>query len=251
MKKSETLGVEVKISDFVIQAFVDLGIDSAFSVTGGAAMHLNDAVGENSELSVLYMHNEQSCAMAAEGYARIARKPALVVVTAGPGAINAFNGVFGAYTDSIPMIIISGQARKNTQRSHFGLNELRQLGDQEAPVLSMVSEITKQTYEITADMDGSQIASLLVSAYSMATSGRPGPVWIEIPVDVEALQVDPTNIESEQSWISEIPDSETIDILQNLLFRILTSKRPVLLLGSGVQMYLNNRKSNLNGLTGL
>ena len=235
-KNSDIPGVEVKISDFVIQAFVDLGIDSAFSVTGGAAMHLNDAVGENSELSVLYMHNEQSCAMAAEGYARIARKPALVVVTAGPGAINAFNGVFGAYTDSIPMIIISGQARKNTQRSHFGLNELRQLGDQEAPVLSMVSEITKQTYEITADMDGSQIASLLVSAYLMATSGRPGPVWIEIPVDVQALQVDPVDIEIEQSWISDLPGSETIGLLQNLLFRLLTSKRPVLLLGSGVQI---------------
>lgn len=235
-ENSEKPGVEVKISDFVIQAFVDLGIDSAFSVTGGSTMHLNDAVGENSQLSVLYMHNEQSCAMAAEGYARIARKPALVVVTAGPGAINAFNGVFGAYTDSIPMIIISGQARKNTQRSRFGLNELRQLGDQEAPILRMVSEITKQAYEITADMDGPQIASLLVNAYSIATSGRPGPVWIEIPVDVQALQVDPALVAIEQNWISESPDPQTVNALQNLLLRILTSKRPVLLLGSGVQI---------------
>ncbi len=226
----------MKISDLVIQAFVDLGVSSAFSVTGGATMHLNDAVGENTQLSVMYMHNEQSCAMAAEGYARIARKPALVVVTAGPGAINALNGVFGAYTDSIPMIVISGQARKNTQRSHFGLNKLRQLGDQEAPILSMVSEITKQTYEITADMNGSQITSLLASAHTIATSGRPGPVWIEIPVDVQALQVDPALIEVEQNWISESPDPETEDTLQNLLLRILTSKRPVLLLGSGVKI---------------
>ena len=236
MRNSEKQGVEVKISDFVIQAFVDLGVDAAFSVTGGAAMHLNDAVGENTQLSVMYMHSEQSCAMAAEGYARIAGKPALVVVTAGPGAINTFNGVFGAYTDSIPMIIVSGQARKNTQRSHFGLNELRQLGDQEAPILSMVSEITKQTYEITAEMDGPQIASLLVNAYSKATSGRPGPVWIEIPVDVQSIQVDPTFIDVEQNWISEAPDQETAKILQNLLLRILTSKRPVLLLGSGVKI---------------
>ena len=86
----------MKISDFVIQTLVDLGIDSAFSVTGGAAMHLNDSAGENKKLNILYMHNEQSCSMAAEGYARIARKPALVLVTAGPGAINAINGVFGA-----------------------------------------------------------------------------------------------------------------------------------------------------------
>jgi acetolactate synthase I/II/III large subunit len=226
----------MKISDFVIQAFVDLGVDSAFSVTGGAAMHLNDSVGENPHLSVMYMHNEQSCAMAAEGYARIARKPALVVVTAGPGAINAFNGVFGAYTDSIPMVVISGQARKNTQRSHFGLHQLRQLGDQEAPILNMVSEITKKTYEITEEMNGSEIASLLVDAHSTATSGRPGPVWIEIPVDVQALQIDPVSIAVEENQKLESTTEETKNLLQDLLKRISTSKRPVLLLGSGVQI---------------
>jgi acetolactate synthase-1/2/3 large subunit len=226
----------MKISDFVIQAFVDLGLDSAFSVTGGAAMHLNDSVGENPRISVMYMHNEQSCAMAAEGYARIARKPALVVVTAGPGAINAFNGVFGAYTDSIPMIVISGQARKNTQRSHFGLHELRQLGDQEAPILNMVSEITKKTYEITDEMTGVEIASLLVDAHSTATSGRPGPVWIEIPVDVQALQIEPVSIAVEENQKLESTSQETKNLLKELLKRISISKRPVLLLGSGVQI---------------
>ena len=226
----------MKISDFVIQAFVDLGLDSAFSVTGGAAMHLNDSVGENPRISVMYMHNEQSCAMAAEGYARIARKPALVVVTAGPGAINAFNGVFGAYTDSIPMIVISGQARKNTQRSHFGLHELRQLGDQEAPILNMVSEITKKTYEITDEMTGVEIASLLVGAHSTATSGRPGPVWIEIPVDVQALQIEPVSITVEENQKLESTSQETKNLLKELLKRISISKRPVLLLGSGVQI---------------
>jgi acetolactate synthase-1/2/3 large subunit len=226
----------MKISDFVIQAFVNFGIDSAFSVTGGAAMHLNDSVGENPGLSVMYMHNEQSCAMAAEGYARIARKPALVVVTAGPGAINAFNGVFGAYTDSIPMIVISGQARKNTQRSHFGLNGLRQLGDQEAPILDMVSKITKQTYEITSEMVGSQIASLLVDAYSTATSGRPGPVWIEIPVDAQALQIEAVPTEFKSIRSSQPPTLEEKNILQDLLQKLWEAKRPVLLLGSGVQI---------------
>jgi len=226
----------MKISDFVIQAFVDLGLDSAFSVTGGAAMHLNDSVGGNPRISVMYMHNEQSCAMAAEGYARIARKPALVVVTAGPGAINAFNGVFGAYTDSIPMIVISGQARKNTQRSHFGLHELRQLGDQEAPILNMVSEITKKTYEITDEMTGVEIASLLVDAHSTATSGRPGPVWIEIPVDVQALQIEPVSITVEENQKLESTSQETKNLLKELLKRISISKRPVLLLGSGVQI---------------
>jgi acetolactate synthase-1/2/3 large subunit len=226
----------VKISDFVIDTLVSFGINSAFSVTGGAAMHLNDSAGENSALQVMYMHNEQSCAMAAEGYARIARKPALVIVTAGPGAINAFNGVFGAYTDSIPMIVISGQARKNTQRSHFGLSDLRQLGDQEAPILNMAREITKKTYEITAEKTGHEIARLLSDAFVEATLGRPGPVWIEIPVDVQALEIEPVSINTPLGWQFQEPDSGTERALRLLLNRLSTSKRPVLLLGSGVQI---------------
>ena len=226
----------MKISDYVIDTLVGFGVDSAFSVTGGAAMHLNDSAGENSALQVMYMHNEQSCAMAAEGYARIARKPALVIVTAGPGAINAFNGVFGAYTDSIPMLVISGQARKNTQKSHFGLSELRQLGDQEAPILSMAKEITKKTYEVTAEMQGNEIAKLLSDAFIEATLGRPGPVWIEIPVDVQALQVEPVSIDTPSGWQFQEPDAETERSLRLLLDQLSTSKRPVLLLGSGVQI---------------
>ena len=226
----------MKISDFVIDTLVSFGVNSAFSVTGGAAMHLNDSAGENSVLRVMYMHNEQSCAMAAEGYARIARKPALVIVTAGPGAINAFNGVFGAYTDSIPMIVISGQARKNTQKSHFGLSDLRQLGDQEAPILNMAREITKKTYEITAEMTGLEIARLLSEAFTEATLGRPGPVWIEIPVDVQALQIEPVSIKTPLGWQFQEPNSETERALGLLLNRLSTSKRPVVLLGSGVQI---------------
>lgn len=226
----------MKLSDFVIGLLTELGVTAAFSVTGGAAMHLNDSAGENKNLDIMYMHNEQSCAMAAEGYARIARRPALVIVTAGPGAINAINGVFGAFTDSIPMIILSGQARKNTQKSHYGLQDLRQLGDQEAPILSMVSEITKQTYEINAEMSGDEISTLLVEAYDLASTGRPGPVWIEIPVDVQAIDVE-TSLDS-LSRVSQFHpiSTEAIDSIGVLLSRITQAKRPVLLLGSGVQI---------------
>jgi acetolactate synthase-1/2/3 large subunit len=226
----------VKVSDFVIKTLVTLGVKSAFSVTGGASMHLNDSAGENENLQVMYMHNEQSCAMAAEGYARISRNPGLVIVTAGPGAINAFNGVFGAFTDSIPMMILSGQARKNTQRSHYGLNDLRQLGDQEAPILKMVTEITKRTYEITAEMNGVEIAELLIDAYSVATSGRPGPVWIEISVDVQALQVESSFILAQPERKFELLNSQTEESITFLLDQLRTSKRPVLLLGSGVRI---------------
>jgi acetolactate synthase-1/2/3 large subunit len=233
----------MKVSDFVIDVLVGFGIDSAFSVTGGAAMHLNDSAGENSALQVMYMHNEQSCAMAAEGFARVARKPALVLVTAGPGAINTFNGVFGAFTDSIPMIVISGQARKNSQKSHFGLSELRQLGDQEAPILKMAREITKMTYEITAEMTGHEIARLMSDAFSEATLGRPGPVWIEIPVDVQALQIEPSSIDAPPGWQFKEPDSEAERALGLLLDHLSTSKRPVLLLGSGVKISQSDKQA--------
>ena len=233
----------MKISDFVIESFVRLGVQSAFSVTGGASMHLNDSAGENSSLRVMYMHNEQSCAMAAEGYARIAHKPALVIVTAGPGAINAFNGVFGAFTDSIPMIVISGQARKNTQKNSFGLDNLRQLGDQEAPILNMVKEITKKVYEITAEMQSFEIADLITEALTEATTGRPGPVWIEIPVDVQALQIESVSISVPKGWQFQEPESEIQKSLSLLLDRLLDSERPVLLLGSGIQISNSARQA--------
>lgn len=226
----------MKLSDFLIKAFVDLGADAAFSVTGGAAMHLNDSAGENHNLKIMYMHNEQSCAMAAEGYARIARKPALVIVTAGPGAINAINGVFGAFTDSIPMIVLSGQARKNTQKSSYGLTDLRQLGDQEAPVLNMVTEITKQTYEITHEMNGEEIATLLSEAYSSAVSGRPGPVWIEIPVDVQARNIQEFPIRLPKKEKSNIGQQDTNRKIKVLLDKLSEAKRPIFLLGSGIQI---------------
>lgn len=226
----------MKLSDYVIQSFVDLGLDSAFSVTGGAAMHLNDSAGENKSLKLMYMHNEQSCAMAAEGYARISRKPALVIVTAGPGAINAINGVFGAFTDSIPMIVLSGQARKNTQKSNFGLDDLRQLGDQEAPILNMVAEITKKTFEITAEMSGGDVARVVSNAHHLAISGRPGPVWIEVPVDVQAMDVESISVQdirTETSPTEPRPDEASIQLLLN---KLKEAERPVMLLGSGVQI---------------
>jgi acetolactate synthase-1/2/3 large subunit len=109
----------MKISDALFTKLSSLGAKQIFSVTGGASMHLNVSAAESKKFSILYMHNEQSCSMAAEGYARIARAPALVVTTAGPGAINTLNGVFGAFTDSVPMLVIAGQSRKSTQNVDF------------------------------------------------------------------------------------------------------------------------------------
>jgi acetolactate synthase-1/2/3 large subunit len=235
----------LKVSDVVISRLVFLGISQAFSVTGGASMHLNDSAGESDSLSVLYMHNEQSCAMAAEGYARIARKPGLVIATAGPGAINTLNGVFGAFTDSIPMVVLTGQARKSTQKSNFELENLRQLGDQEAPMLEMVKPITKSQHEITQELTSSQIISLIDKAYSDAVTGRPGPVWIEIPVDVQGLK-----LEFEADIVQSVPASSETSLpkissehLELVLEKIQESTRPVLLLGTGVQLSQSEKQA--------
>lgn len=208
-------------------------------------MHLNDSAGESEALSVLYMHNEQSCAMAAEGYARIAKKPGLVIATAGPGAINTLNGVFGAFTDSIPMVVLTGQARKNTQKSNFELEKLRQLGDQEAPLLEMVKPITKSQYEITQVMTAIQIVALIDKAYGDSISGRPGPVWIEIPVDVQGMKLEfedyvINSVTTSSEYISpEIPS----ELLELILTKIQESSRPVLLLGTGVQLSRSEKEA--------
>jgi acetolactate synthase-1/2/3 large subunit len=133
----------MRVADYVMKTLADRGIDTAFLVTGGGAMHLNDALGLETRIRHVCCHHEQACAMAAEGYARVAGKPALVNVTTGPGGINALNGVFGAWTDSIPMLVISGQVKRETCMASYPQLKLRQLGDQEADIISMAKGITK------------------------------------------------------------------------------------------------------------
>lgn len=227
----------LKLSDLLVERLVHLGIDTAFAVTGGASMHINDSFGENSGIKVVYMHHEQACAMAAEGFARTTNRPAVVLTTAGPGAINTLNGVFGAFTDSIPMIVIAGQAKSETLRNSYDLNELRQLGDQEAQMIEMVSGITKECFQFPKELNGQEFLSKVDQLFNCAVSGRPGPVWLEIPVDVQALQLE--ILESEISEPSLI-GREVIDVDQQDMNKLISmlnkSKRPVMLMGTGVRL---------------
>jgi len=127
----------MRVAELLTRRAVELGVEQAFLVTGGGAMFLNDAVGYTPGLRWMCTHHEQASAMAAEGYARIAGKPALLNVTTGPGGINALNGVYGAWTDSIPMLVISGQVKRETVAANYPGSGLRQLGDQEVDILSM------------------------------------------------------------------------------------------------------------------
>jgi acetolactate synthase-1/2/3 large subunit len=202
-------------------------------VTGGGAMHLNDSLASNHKLVVTYNHHEQASAMAAEGYARVAGKPAIVCATTGPGSLNTLNGVFGAYTDSIPMIILAGQVKKGTISTEFPISsgDLRQLGDQEVRSMPMVKEITKGAWQI---LDVDSLPRILDEAYDLAINGRPGPVWVEIPVDIQGGDV---SADPESPFLSAHPIAQANDSdVEMVLEKLLSSERPVILAGSGVRI---------------
>lgn len=226
----------LKVSDYIARFFLERGIDTCFSVTGGGAMHLNDSLGHHADYRVIYNHHEQACAMAAEGYARITNRPALVCVTSGPGATNALTGVLGAWLDSIPMIILSGQMKLETT-IHALPPKVRQLGFQEFNVVDSVKPMTKYAAMIT---DVRYVRYHLERAYYEATHGRKGPVWLDIPLDIQSAIVQP---ESQLSWglYNNPPDavyeySVKPSITESVLARVNQAKRPVLMVGSGVQM---------------
>src|SRR5579863_3442583 len=169
----------IRVSDYIVQRLSGWGVEHVFLLTGGGAMFLNDSFARAATIRPICNHHEQAAAMAAEGYARITGKPAVLNVTTGPGGINALNGVFGAWTDSIPMLILSGQVKRETCMGSRGLTQLRQLGDQEVDIVRMVRGITK--YAALID-DPATIRYHLEKAYFLAASGRPGPCWLDIPV---------------------------------------------------------------------
>jgi acetolactate synthase I/II/III large subunit len=224
----------VRVADAIAIRLRQWGLDTIFSVTGGGAMHLNDALANAPGFSTHYLHHEQACAMAAEGFARVARKPAVLNVTSGPGVLNALNGVFGAFTDSIPMVVLSGQVRRSTMSDHYGLTDLRQLGDQEVRTAAVVRPMVKSVAILT---DPESVIQVVDAAVLSATSGRPGPAWIDVPVDVQGtaintdllkvpLPVDSSGASSESSGPSV---GHVADLLRN-------ARRPLILAGTGVRL---------------
>jgi len=224
----------MKISDYIFGQLLEWGVRHVFLITGGGAMHLNDSVG-TSGLGYVCTHHEQAAAMAAESYARVTRTPGVLNVTTGPGGINALNGVFGAWTDSIPMLIVSGQVKRETCMSTYGLTNLRQLGDQEVDIIRMVKGITKYSAFVS---EPESIAYHLERAWHLAQSGRPGPCWLDIPVDVQSTQIDPEKLRhydpSEDALVFE---SATVTAqVADVLDRIRKAERPVVFAGSGVRL---------------
>lgn len=225
----------IRLSDYIMRRLAEEGVRHVFLVTGGGAMHLNDAIAREPRIRYICNHHEQASAIAAEGYARTGDKLGVVNVTAGPGGINALNGVFGAFTDSVPMLIISGQAKRETCMASYSLPGLRQLGDQEVDIVAMVKPITKYAKLI---MDPTTIRFEIEKAIHLATSGRPGPCWLDIPVDVQAAIINPADLQSYDPDADPLPyDLPALPArCANLVERLRKAERPVLLVGTGVRI---------------
>ena len=223
-----------KVSDYIADHIAEWGIRDVFTVTGGGAMHMNDAFGHHPKLHCTYQHHEQACAMAAEAYARMDNRMAAVCVTTGPGATNAITGVLGGWMDSIPMLVFSGQARYATTVAASGL-KLRSMGVQECNIVPVVASITKYAQMIIHPED---IRYHLEKALYMAVNGRPGPVWLDIPLDVQGAVIETEELRGydPQENPEEKPAEISQDVIQQILDKIEKSHRPVLFPGNGVRL---------------
>lgn len=230
--------MKIRLADYVADFLTRHGVTDVFSVVGGGAMHLNDALGHKEGLKVTYNHHEQACAIAAEAYARLENRIAAVCVTTGPGGTNALTGVVGGWLDSIPMFIISGQVRYDTTARYalqFTGTPLRAMGDQEYDIVKSVEPMTKYAVMIE---DPKTIRYALEKAWHLATTGRPGPVWVDIPVNYQGCFIetdelagyDPT--EDDAKLPPQVPDAT----IQAVLEKIRNAKRPVFHAGYGIRL---------------
>lgn len=237
---------QVRVADLIARLLVEHGIADMFMLTGGGAMHLNDAFGRAPGLALHFCHHEQAAAIAAESYCRLSGRPAALNVTTGPGGVNALNGVYGAYVDSIAMVVVSGQVKRETCANRYPI-ALRQLGDQEVDIVSMVRPITK--FAVRLD-DPLQTRKVVEKALYLARRGRPGPVWIDVPIDVQAAPVDPDALvgydpAEQEDWGEAANTTAECGALRGeplerevevLLEELHGAERPVVLVGSGVRI---------------
>ena len=225
--------MKMRLADYVADFLVRHGITDCFTVTGGGAMHLNDALGHKEGLHCLYNHHEQACAIAAEAYARMEGRIAAVCVTTGPGGTNAITGVVGGWLDSIPMLILSGQVRYDTTARGMGLG-IRAGGDQEFDITRSIACMTKYSEMIE---DPLRIRYALEKAYHLATTGRPGPCWIDIPLNFQGCTIETDDLipydPAEDPAEAPAVDEATID---TILEKLRTAKRPVFYAGNGIRL---------------
>lgn len=224
----------IKVSDYIINFFENKNINTAFTVSGGGCIHLIDSL-RKSKIKTYCVHHEQSALMASEGYTRETGNLSLNIVTTGPGGTNAITGLLGLWLDSIPGIIISGQVPMNQLSKGTGC---RQIGDQEFDIIKTVESCTKYCLTIT---DASDLPKELEKAYQIATTGRPGPVWIDVPLDIQGSYIEDTTHDNEFCVSNEEIDKTEISEFIQLISE---SKKPLIIAGNGIR--LANSYNELN-----
>ncbi len=218
----------IKVSDYIAKRLKDhYAVEHVFMISGGGAMHLNDSFGRY--IPYFTNHHEQASAIAAEGYARAGERLAVVNVTTGPGGLNCLNGVFGQWTDSVPVLYISGQVKRSTTLEYCKSTPLRQLGDQEVDIISVVKPLTKYAVQVT---DPETIKYHLDRAIFEAKNDRYGPVWLDIPIDVQATMIDEDKLEGFKMPLLPRRDLEISDVVEKLK----QAKRPVIIAGHGIRL---------------
>lgn len=221
--------MKMRAADYIAQILADNGVSHVFAVVGGGAMHLDDALGNHERLHCIFNHHEQACTMAAESYARVENRMAAACVTSGPGGTNAITGVLCAWNDSIPLLVLSGQVRTDTTVWSTGL-KLRQFGEQEYDIVSSVRGMTKYAEMIT---DGTRIRYCLEKAIWTATHGRKGPCWLDIPLDIQSMEID-TETQKPFVPVREEEEAEK-ERIEAAVKKLSEAKRPVLIAGSAVR----------------
>jgi len=226
--------MKIKVSDYIVKYLASYGVRHVFMITGGGAMHLNNSFGRNKKIKCVFHHHEQACAIAAEGYARTAGRLAVVNVTSGPGGVNTLTGIMGQWTDSVPVLYISGQVKYETTIVSCPEVGLRQLGDQEVDIVSIVKPITKFAVSIRNPKD---VGVLLEKAIHIATSGRPGPVWLDIPLNVQGAIVEESQLKGFKNPKNKGVQNKMINIkIAQALAALEKSKRPVIIAGHGIRI---------------
>ena len=223
--------MKLRLADYVVRFVANLGVKHVFLVPGGGAMHLNDALSRCPEIEAICNLHEQASAIAAENYAKATKHFGVCMVTTGPGATNAITGLAGAWLDSIPVLFISGQVKRadrliSPDGTRFGV---RQMGVQEVDIVEIVKPLTK--YAITIDQPES-IRYHLEKAVYLAQSGRPGPVWIDIPLDVQAIQID----EGSLVGFTQPPIPDSPPDVSKVIEALNRSNRPIILAGNGIRL---------------
>lgn len=221
----------MKLSDYVIKFLHDnYDVDTIFTLSGGGCIHLIDSLGKSEDVNYIATHHEQAAAIAAEGYARKKNKLGACLVTSGPGGTNTLTGTLCSFLDSIPVIVISGQVNKPLTTNYTNLN-LRQLGDQEFDIVKTAETMTKYAVQVN---DPEEIRYHLEKACYLATNNRPGPVWVDIPLDVQSAQIDPSKLKPFIPNISQFSPKE--NDYNSIISEWNKSEKPLLIVGNGVRL---------------